>query len=133
MALITPILKSFSQIFFLDNVLFGAVIVLGLGFVSPIALILALIGSISSEITSGLLNLQKDFVGNDVSGFSGVLVGAAMAFYVKNIPLAIVLTIALSVFATILFWLLNRNNIPPLAAPFVLAVWVFLLASRYIK
>lgn len=130
---VSIVLKGFSHIFFQENILFGALIVLGLGVASPVALLLSLIGNVAGLVISIVLGVKKPIVELGIFGFNGVLIGSMVAFYVKQLPQAIILTILASVIGGVLFYLFFRNNIPPFAAPFVLVAWGTLIALKLLK
>lgn len=125
------ILKGFSLVFFQNNIILGALIVLGLLIASPITLLLALIGNVTSIIVGNkLFNTPKAM--NDIQqyGFNGVLIGAAIAFYIKNISLGVALTIIASILAVFIFHQLFKSQIPPLAAPFLIVIWMLLVLLK---
>ena len=130
---ITLILKSFAQVFLQENIVFGLLIMVGLFIASPVALLLSLIGSITGYIVSILGHLPKELMQAGVFGFNGLLIGIVVAAYVKQLPLAIVLTISFSIVGTIAYLLFYRTHIPPLTGPFVLTVWLFLLFLKYMR
>ena len=133
MDFIGTVLKSFSQVFFQNNIILGALIVLGLLIASPTTLLLALIGSITSIVASNKLFTAKAINDMYQYGFNGVLIGAAMAFYFKNLPGGIALTILSSIVAVFIFHQLFKSNIPPLAAPFLIVTWLLLLLVNYFR
>ncbi len=127
------ILKSFSEVFFQENALFGLLILLGLAVVSPVTALLALIGNISANITGGFLETNKGLYESGVYGFSGILIGAAVAFYLKNLPLSIGIVIVGSVVAAFMAYILLKNQIPPLALPFVIVTLCIVFLTKYFK
>ncbi len=133
MQIIAQVLNSFSQLFFQSNAILGAIIVVSYGVFSPIGLGLALVGAVATNVTATLLGLPKEIIGDGVAGFNGVLVGAALAYFVKDIPSALIITLVLSILCAVFSILFYKTNIPPLAAPFVMSIWVFLLLSKYLK
>jgi urea transporter len=130
---IVVIIKGFGQIFFQDNILLGVLIVAALGIASPVILLFALLGNISSLVTAHLIGAQKSIIETGIYGFNGILVGVVAHLYLKDFPVAVVVTVILSSVATILFFLLSKNGIPPLAFPFVLMAWIILLLLKFLK
>ncbi|MBI3485387.1 urea transporter [Candidatus Daviesbacteria bacterium] len=126
------LLKAFSQVFFQENIYLGALIILGLLIASPIALLLALVGDISSLITANFLNVQKEAFTSGHYAFNGILIGTAISFYIKDLPLALVLTILASMLATLFYHQLFKNNLTPLASPFILITWGVLFLAKFI-
>lgn len=133
MNLLTTILKGFSQVFFSESALLGSLILAGVFITSPLAAIYALTGNITSMIVGFFLPVNKHVVDIGVYGFNGVLIGTAVAFYVKNLPLALVLVIIGSVAAALIFYFLSKMNITPFALPFVTVMLLMLLIIKYFK
>ena len=130
---IPTILKGFSQVFLQENIPLRILIIIGLAISSPVALILAFIGNITAFITSTVLGAEKTILDTGLLGFNGVLIGTMISFYVKQMPMAIFLTILMSTVATIIFFLFFKNNIPPFALPFTLMGWAILILLKLAK
>ena len=133
MNFIALVLRGFSQVFFLDNIVLGVLIAIGLLIASPIGFFLALIGNITSVTFNTIFYSSKNISETHLYGLNGVLVGAAVSFYIKNLPLGIGVTIVASIIAALIFHLLLRNHIPPLAAPFIVVIWLTLVIIRLAK
>lgn len=133
MNIINAVLHGFSQALFQENIIFGILIAVGFLIASPIALILALLGNVSSIISSNLLGAPKNLIETGFYSFNGVLIGAMVSFYVKQLSHALVVTIIASILATIIFHLLFRNHIPPFTFPFVLMSWVLVILLKFLK
>lgn len=133
MNVISTVLKGFSQVFFQENIIAGLLIMIGIGVASPTALLFSLVGNISSILTMGLLKIDGQFLPSGLYAFNGVLIGTAVSFYIKNLPTAFTATIVASIVATLIFYVLFKNQISPLAAPFVLVMWAVILLLKYLK
>jgi urea transporter len=124
---IVMLLKGFGQIFFQDNVLTGTLIALGIGIASPVALLLAIIGGGVSALVIKVLGYDSALYSAGLAAFNGILIGCAVAFYIKSLPTSVLATIIGAVVGGVTFHLLVKYNITPYALPFTLVV--FLLAA----
>lgn len=104
----------------------------GLTIASPIALLLALIGNITSYITASLLGADKATIELGKFGFNGVLIGAAASVYIKQLPAAIAATVIAACIGAFIYYFLLRNHIEPFAVPFVLAAWGIILLAKHL-
>src|SRR4029079_4924904 len=103
------LLKGFGEVLFLENPLAGAFVAIGIGIVSPLTLVFAIIGNIIASLTGHIIGAPKQLVDAGVYGFNGVLLGCAVAFYVKNnLPFSLVLVICGSIFAAVLFYFISK-------------------------
>ncbi len=102
MQFILTVLKSFSEVFFQENAFFGVLILIGLAVISPISALFAVIGSFTANLTGSFLETNKGFHGSGVYGLNGVLIGTAIAFYLKYLPLSFSLVIVGSIIAAII-------------------------------
>lgn len=133
MHLIEIILKGFSQVFFLEHTIFGLTIVGFLAVISPLGLIMAIIGNLTGVMVGTSLGVKKSAIDSGIFGFNEVLIGTLVAFYVKQVPLSLVLTIITSLLAAVIYYLFFKNNIPAYALPFALMGWVVLIVLKYLK
>ncbi len=133
MNLLKALLSGFSEVFFQENIIFGAFIAIGLGIASPYALLIALIGGLSSIATAHFLGVKDTIINSGVYSFNGLLSGLAISFYMKHAPQSIVFAIIGAIVGTLLFHTVFKNHVPPLTAPFVLTTWGILLILRFIK
>jgi urea transporter len=130
MDVINILLKGFSQVFFQENILMGVLIVVAIGIASPLALILSIIGCITATVVTNLLITNKILYEVGLFGFNGVLIGCATAFYLKSMPLSIIVVIIGSVISAGIYSLLIKNNIPPLAFPFAITTVLVIIAIK---
>lgn len=133
MNFVLAIIRGFSQVFFQENIILGIFIILGILFASPTALILAVVGNISSYFISNLIGVQKNLIEIGVYGFNGVLIGTMISFYIKDFPIALIVTIIASAIASIIFYILFKNQIPPFAFPFVITAWTIVILIKIFK
>lgn len=133
MNFVLAIIKGFSQLLFQENIILGLLMIVGLGIAFPMSLMLALVGNISSILAAFLIGAPKGIVETGVYGFNGILIGTMVAFYVKQTPIALLITVVGSIFAAIIFFILTRNNVHPFAFPFVLVAWIILILIKLLK
>lgn len=133
MNFITTILRGFSYLYFSQNVLFGLATAILLGILSPVILVMAIVGNLTGVLVAMLLGVKQSVVDTGAYGFNGVLIGAMVAFYVKQVPLALFLTIVASAIAALIYYQFSKNNIPAFALPFALMGWALLILLKFLK
>lgn len=133
MNVVSAVLNGFSQIFFIESNILGVVTIIGLAITTPLGLLLALIGNLASLTTAILLKLDKNLIVGGFYGFSGTLIGLALAIFLKSFSLEFIFTVIGSAASTIIFFLLLKTGLPPIGAPYVLAVWSVILLLKYLK
>ncbi len=127
------VLNGFSQVFLQENLVFGALIMLGLAIASPTALLFGLIGLATSVGTAKMLGAKDAVINSGLYSFNGILIGIVASFFLKQTSTIIISTIALSILGALLFYIFSKNNIPAFTTPFVIAGWIVLIASRFLK
>lgn len=131
--LVFTIVKGFPQIFFQENLILGLLLIAALAIFSPIGLLLAVVGNVTGILVGTLLGAKKSVIDAGLFGFNGVLIGTMVSFYIKQFPMALVVTVLACAAAAVIYYLFLKNNIPAFAAPFVLAAWIILIILRFIK
>jgi urea transporter len=131
-------LDGISQVFLVNNLISGAVFVLGLAFNSRPAAVFALLGAAVALLMALLVGAPVDSVASGLYGFRAVLTSIAVGsvFYTPS-PRVTMYTIFGILFTVIaqgaLNVLLQPIGIPTLTAPFVFVTWLFLLPkARFI-
>ena len=124
-------LKSFSQVFLIENKFFGLIISLSILFVKPRLGIFSILATFLSLIFSLLIKVDKSLIFTGVMGFNSVLIGIACALFISNNKLAFLATL-LGVLLALFIQLLGlKYNISLFTLPFVLvALIVFLLTLK---
>lgn len=125
------LLKGFSQIFFQENIVMGALVAIGLAIASPISLLLALIGGASSALLNKVFGYDPSLYSAGLAAFNGIMIGCAMAFYLKSLPVSILATIVGSIIGGFIFLVLTKNGITPYALPFVLVTFATIFVVKF--
>jgi len=127
------ILNSYTQIFFArDPVLaFSLIAVSFLSFFSGLSGLLAVIVTLGAGL---LFGLDKKSIYNGIYGFNSLLVGLGLGLYFEPTPgffLILLLSSVLTLFIAVsLQGVIGKYGLPFLSVPFILGVWIILLATR---
>ncbi len=126
-------LLSYPQVFFSKSKLFAIFIFL-ISFTFPHLGTSGLICIISSLFFALIFKFNRNYIKSGYYGYNALLVGLGLgAYYSFNVPLFIVLvfsgflTLLVQVFIERIFY---KYSLPVLSLPFVLALWIVLLATR---
>lgn len=123
---------SYSMIFFSINPWFGWLVLL-LTMMDPITGLCGLLAVLLVNGLALLLGLNQDIIQRGEFGFNALLVGLGLgAFYELNLVLFLLLVFAvvITLFLTVIVMgILMKYELPFLSIPFVLALWIVLLAS----
>lgn len=121
-------LRGISQIFFITDARAGGVLIAGVGFASPGAAALMLLGSLVQSWSAYILGIREDALAGKY-GFNGALVGAAMVAHGGFTGTGIALTVLGSLAAVVVHQIvdklfhsrpLQRLRLPVTTAPFCL-------------
>lgn len=127
------IINSYSQIFFSTNRLF-AVIILLVTFFDVYAGLFGLLAVITTQSCAYALNFDKNIVSRGLYGFNSLLVALGLGIYFEVSPylvLIVILAALLTLFISVMLQgVLGKYTLPYLSLPFILAFWVFFLASK---
>jgi len=125
-------LNSFSQVFLIENRIFGLLIFASITIIQPRMGIYSIIGVVTSFLMSSLLGIENSTFNAGIMGFNSVLIGVAAAVLIQKIDLAILATIIFSIAAIMLQFLAMKYKIPVYTGPFVLAALaIFFLKSVF--
>lgn len=131
--LIHSTLKSYSQIFFSEN-LWLACILLVVTYFDYYTGIAGTLAVITANLTALSLGFDKRVSQTGLYGFNSLLVGLGLGLYFSP-SLLFFGIVALASVATLFFTIfiqgiLAKYDLPYLSLPFLLIIWMFLLASR---
>lgn len=136
MNLLLAPLRGLSQIFFISSPWTGLILLLAVGYASPRAGFLFLLGSVVQTVTAHFMGL-RDEAADGLQGYNGALVGAAAMAHVGSPGEAILLTILGALACVPVHQLLatlfssralSRFALPVLTAPFcIIATGIFTL------
>lgn len=136
MNLLTARIRGLSQIFFISSPWTGLLILPAVGYASPQAAFLFLLGSVVQTVTAHFMGLRDD-AAEGIQGYNGALVGAAAMAHVGFSGEAVLLTVLGALACVPLHQLLStlfrsrplaHFDLPALTAPFCLiATGIFTL------
>ena len=115
------ILRGISQIFFIDNPVTGAVILIALACADPRLALLTALGSATQTVGAWALRYQ-DQADHGLMGYNGALVGASTALYVGFTPTSVALTVVGSLACIIVHIALQHVSEQPPLRRFALPV-----------
>lgn len=126
--------NGIAQVFFQGNVITGVFFALGLLISSRVACAAALMGSATGIVVAWGLGAAEPAIRSGAFGFNSVLTAIALAgvFFVLDVASALYALIAAISAAVVLAAVsaaLQPLGMPALTFPFVLVVWVFVLAG----
>lgn len=130
---INGILNSYSQIFFSKNNVFGILVLLA-SFINWEIGMYGVIGALLTNIFAHAIQFDRTAIHDGLFGVNSSLVCMAIAaMYSTNEQLIFFIFAAclLSLFVNVaLNGLFSRFGLPSLSSPFILTVWILILASR---
>jgi len=126
--------KGVAQVFFQDNIITGVFFILGLIVSSRRACAMAVLGSVTGLLIAWGLGAAEPSIRSGGFGFNPVLTAVAMGSFFTVLGMASIVYIVLAAIATVITFAavsaaLEPLGMPALTLPFVLVVWVFVLAS----
>lgn len=137
--LTTISLKSVSQVFFIENIYTGILILIGIGYTAVVSgnyalFFAAIIGAILSNVVAIYHNYDENILNSGLYGFNGVLLAMAVALFIEHSPLMWFIMIIGVYLATIVTNSLNNTitktfGIPGSTGPFVFSGWLILFAA----
>lgn len=124
-----------AQVFFQDNLVTGALFLLGLLISSRAAFAAALVGSFTGMLVAWGMGAAEPAIRSGAFGFNGVLTAIALggvffALSPASLAYGLVATVAATVVCAATSAAFQPLGMPALTLPFVVVTWVFILASR---
>lgn len=124
--------NSFSQVFLIENRIFGLLIFASIAIIQPRMGLYSVIGVVTSFLMSSLLGIENSIFNAGIMGFNSVLIGVVAAVLIPKMDLAILVTVIFSVAAILVQFLAMKHKIPVYTGPFVLAALaIFFLKSVF--
>lgn len=128
------LLNGVAQVFFQGNVITGVVFAVGLLISSRVAFAAALLGSFVGLLVAWGMGADETAIRAGAFGFNSVLTAIALGsgYFVLSTASAAYATLAVVTTAVVFAAMsaaLQPLGMPALTSPFVLVVWLFLLAS----
>jgi urea transporter len=126
------ILRSYSQIFFSENLWF-AIPLVAVSFLDISAGFTGLIAVLTSNLAAHLLKFDKYTIIRGLYGYNSLLVGLGLGYYYELTIIIFVIALFagfLTFLLTIAFQgILGKYFLPYLSVPFVLSIWIVLSAG----
>lgn len=129
--IIAPLLKGMGQILLQKSSLSGLLILIGICCGSLLMGLAAIIGVSIGTVIAWLLKYDNETINDGMYGFSATLVAVALASFFQLTPVIWIGIIAGSVIATIIQHYFIIKKIQAFTFPFILYIWLFLVASHY--
>lgn len=127
------LINSYSQMFFSDNRIFAYLILLS-SFINPYSGTAGLFAVITSIIGAWWLGFDKTYIRSGSYSSNPLMVGLVMGLYfnfsIKFFIILFVVSLLTMVLSKALAVVFSKYGLPILAFPFLLSVWVLLLAMR---
>ncbi len=126
-------LNSFSQVFLIENRIFGLLIFSSIAIIQPRMGLYSVIGVVTSLLMSSLLGIENSTFYAGIMGFNSVLIGVVAAALIQKMDLAIFVTIVACTAAILVQFLAMKYNIPVYTGPFVLAALAIFFLKSFLK
>jgi len=130
---LSSVLNSYSQVFFSVHRPF-AVIILLVSFFDIYAGLSGLLAVLVTSSAAFVLNLHKPTTAKGFYGFNSLLVGLGIGIYYAFSWQTILMVVLASLFTFFISvsmqGIIGKYNLPYLSIPFILALWVFITATR---
>lgn len=130
---VKSLLKSYSQVFFSNSVLF-ALILFPVTFIDFYTGLYGLVSVLTANTAAWILGLHKEYIIQGYYGFNALLTGMGLGLYFESgllLLLIVFLAGIMSLFIAItLQGVIGKYNLPHLSLPFIITLWTLMLASR---
>ncbi len=127
------ILKSYAQVFFSNNILFGTLLLL-VSFFDFYAGLYGLVAVILTNITALLMGYNELKINSGSYAYNSLLVGLGIGLnFVPGWPSFLIVVFAAIltlIFTVILDGFLGKYGLPFLSLPFLWVIWIVILSSR---
>lgn len=130
------VLNSYSQIFFSTYRPFALLIIIVSFFDYHVGL-MGLLAVLTTSVTAFMFNLDKHTIAKGLYGFNSLLVGLGLGVYYGlswQLFFIVILAGIFTLFISVaLQGVIGKYNLPYLSVPFLIALWVFTLATRHFE
>lgn len=126
-------LNSFSQVFLIENRIFGLLIFASITAIQPRMGLYSAVGVITSFVMSAFLGIENSTFYAGIMGFNSVLIGVVAAVLIQKMDLAILATILACVAAILIQFVAMKHKIPVYTGPFVLAALAIFFLKSFFK
>lgn len=128
-------LKSISQVLFLENLVSGFLILLGIALSNYQLAIIAFLSGLLGSWIAYICGVREELVEKGLYGFNSVLTGMALFIFLEG-PLKWLIALIFAAFTSFVAASLNQQlkkvNLPTYTLPFIVTTWMALLASYYL-
>ncbi|MDI6777965.1 MAG: urea transporter [Patescibacteria group bacterium] len=125
--------NSFSQVFLIENRIFGLLIFASIAIIQPRMGLYSIIGVAICFLMASLLGIENSTFNAGIMGFNSVLIGVVAAVLLPKLDLAILATIIASIAAILIQYAAMKYKIPVYTGPFVLAALAIFFLKSYFK
>lgn len=127
------IVRSYSQVFFADNISF-AFILLIVSFFNPATGLAGFISVFTANIISSQVGFYKREIENGLFGFNSLLVGLGIGYFftpgIETYLIVVAASILTLLFVTLFKGILYKYGLPYLSLPFLFGIWTIMIASE---
>ncbi|MBO9618475.1 MAG: urea transporter [Niabella sp.] len=123
---IRTLFRGIGQIMLQENALTGLLFLIGIFYGSLLGGIAALVSAVVGTLTAYLLKYDQQEIEQGLYGFSATLVGVAMVFFFKSVPVIWIAVIVGSVLAAMLQHFFIVKKLPGFTFPFIVVTWILL-------
>lgn len=127
------ILNSYSQVFFSNNIALAYLLLLTT-FIDPFVGLSGVFAILIGNIFVEWLGFPTDLIKNGTYGYNTLMIGLVLGVYYEyNLPFFLILILACFLCVLLTIWLgdkLGKQGVPFLSLPFLLTIWISLLACR---
>jgi urea transporter/murein DD-endopeptidase MepM/ murein hydrolase activator NlpD len=130
---VKSILNSYTQIFFSDNRVFALILIM-VTFFDWVAGLSGVLCVVLTNLMAYIIGFNRKNISSGFYGFNSLLTGLALGIYYQmNYEFLLILLFAsmLSLFFTLMLeGVIGKYGLPFLSLPFLLAIWMLILATR---
>src|SRR3989337_1530906 len=127
------VFRGISQIFLLNNVITGILLLAGAFYNSWLIGIGAVIGLLAGTFTALLFKYRRDDINNGLYGYNGALVGLAMVYFFGFNGSAIIALFFGAFLSSIIMNFMTKRKLPPFTAPFIISTWIVMAIVLTLK
>ncbi len=128
--IIPAVSKGIGQVMFLEDMISGILLFIGILVSSRVSACYALLGALIGAVLASLFSFPLNMINIGLFGFNGVLCGIAFSRETWRSVILAIAAIAVSVFITCG---IMKLGIITLTSPFVISMWLVLLINGKIK
>lgn len=124
-------LRGIGQVMFEGHAGTGLLFLAGIAVASPLMAVGAVIGAVIGPLVARLAGFDRSEIDDGTHGFNPTLVGIALLFFLKPVPLAWGLLVAGCIAATFLTRAFRGYlPFPTYTAPFILVTWLAIITAH---